>query len=1046
MNVLLNNFNTGEVSPLLDLRTDQEKHKASCRELVNFIPRTYGGIARRPGTQFLGYAKLAGKKARVVPFNFAAGTSFVIEAGDLYLRFWKDGAAVENPEVAGVPLEVASPWAEADLPALQWCQVNDVVYFAHPDHGPRKLTRLADDNWTLAEVDYGATGNWPPFRDMNTDDIGITGTVDVELTGLAWHYFLRSGSETWTPAVIRAFVESATRTASQTGGGVIPQLGVAASEASTNFGYYFTGWIIVPASQSYTFYTRARNKAAIWIDDVKVAETVTEGTEVSVTVTLTKGRHKFATALAVTTGTKLWQDASIAAPSAVCWAYDLAHPKAAVPVASFARSFRNTCTLASTVAVFESAHVGAFWMLAHDRDTPSVKLDLTATGTVSSSLRVLGAWSLTTSGKWSGTLRVERSYDAGTNWEKARVFETAKAGRNIAADGYEEREVLMRLTYAEESGYAEADSPYAVLEASDPKVYSVVKITEVTSGTAAKATMINGLYSENQTLWWSEGAWSEVRGWPGSVVMHEQRMMWAGSRSEPQRVWGSVLGDFENHRLGSRDDDALDLVLGSRQSNRILWILSFGGVLSIGTTGDEWILDGGDNGAQITPTSARARMQSRNGSCAIPAVVAQDAILFFQRNGRRVREFVYSFEKDGWVSPDVTLLAEHVGGDGFTEAAIQSQDETILWAVRSDGTLAGMTYERSQGVVAWHRHETAGAFESVAVIQGEAGMPDEVWFVVKRTINGAVVRFVERFDPDSMRWRGDSDPGTWMVDCGKTVTRAGADDSGEEIVLAGFDHLKLKTVGVVMDGVFLSPKDSIHAINLTGELSRLWSDNGDYSFDPLEDHEFLAGLEYTASMRPQRIWMDLQDGTAVGRKCRLHALTVGFAKSTGRLKLTMGLEGAANEYSIRLARMSDFISVDGIGIDPVPLFAIDGFGKWYFESGDLWILKTSTGFEIGNYATMPGPVTVWNAFWRIATNKRLADTSGTWKLVADGSDVDLEVAEVRGLSDGWTPASGREEIILDAGICDDLDILVEAEEATPFFLTSLIVKLDFYGK
>ena len=90
---LLNNFNAGELSPLVDARSDTGKYRAGCLQLKNFIPRAVGGAFSRPGTQYLGAAKYADKKCRLIDFNFSISTSFQLEFGNLYIRFWTQRSA-----------------------------------------------------------------------------------------------------------------------------------------------------------------------------------------------------------------------------------------------------------------------------------------------------------------------------------------------------------------------------------------------------------------------------------------------------------------------------------------------------------------------------------------------------------------------------------------------------------------------------------------------------------------------------------------------------------------------------------------------------------------------------------------------------------------------------------------------------------------------------------------------------------------------------------------------------------------------------------------
>src|SRR6478752_6026933 len=164
---LINSFNGGEFSPLVATRVQLEKYASGCRVLENFIPMTYGGVNRRAGTEYLGAAKLADRRCRLIGFNYSTATRFVLELGHLYLRFWKDGAPVRN---SGTMVELSSPWTEDQLREIQYCQINDIMYLTHPLTPPHKLSRKSDDDWTLEEVAW----TWPAFLDENIEETTVT--------------------------------------------------------------------------------------------------------------------------------------------------------------------------------------------------------------------------------------------------------------------------------------------------------------------------------------------------------------------------------------------------------------------------------------------------------------------------------------------------------------------------------------------------------------------------------------------------------------------------------------------------------------------------------------------------------------------------------------------------------------------------------------------------------------------------------------------------------------------------------------------------------
>ncbi|MGD9742284.1 MAG: hypothetical protein AB7J30_13035, partial [Hyphomicrobium sp.] len=164
---LLTSFNAGEWSPLLHGRPDLAKYASACRRLENMIATSQGPAVRRPGTRFVAEAKTDGE-VRLIPFQFSTEQAYVIEAGDLYFRFYMDEGRIENPP--GTPVEIATPYGAADLAALKWAQSADVLFLVHPDHPPQKLSRTSHASWTLAEIPF-VDG---PYLDENLTATTIT--------------------------------------------------------------------------------------------------------------------------------------------------------------------------------------------------------------------------------------------------------------------------------------------------------------------------------------------------------------------------------------------------------------------------------------------------------------------------------------------------------------------------------------------------------------------------------------------------------------------------------------------------------------------------------------------------------------------------------------------------------------------------------------------------------------------------------------------------------------------------------------------------------
>lgn len=182
-------FNGGELSPLLDGRVDQDKYFTGCKTLVNFIPTVQGPARRRGGTRHAGVVKDSAKRTWLADFVFSLGQSYVLEFGDLYVRFWTNRGQL----LSGLtPYEIVSPYTEADLItaegtfALRTLQSGDVMWIVHAEgkYPPYRLSRLGATNWTLLPEVFKDG----PFRDVNTNSAitmqasGITGSVTVTAT------------------------------------------------------------------------------------------------------------------------------------------------------------------------------------------------------------------------------------------------------------------------------------------------------------------------------------------------------------------------------------------------------------------------------------------------------------------------------------------------------------------------------------------------------------------------------------------------------------------------------------------------------------------------------------------------------------------------------------------------------------------------------------------------------------------------------------------------------------------------------------------------
>lgn len=282
--------------------------------------------------------------------------------------------------------------------------------------------------------------------------------------------------------------------------------------------------------------------------------------------------------------------------------------------------------------------------------------------------------------------------------------------------------------------------------------------------------------------------------YPGAVAYYEQRRWFAGTNLKPQVVWATRNGTETNltSSVPARAADGLEVRVASMQNNQIRHLLPLTDMIAL-TGGGEFRIYA-DNAPAITPTSITIKPQGYGGASNVQPMLTSGSILYVQAQGSRVRELAFGGEASnyGYKSIDASIMAPH-RFDGYliTQLAYARAPDSILWAVRDDGVLLGLTYLPEQQVFAWHAHDTDGEIESVAVVAEDN--EDVAYVVVKRTVNARTVRYVER-----LRTRFfETQENAFFVDSGLTY-------SGSPVTtLSGLWHLEGKQVDILADGAVL---------------------------------------------------------------------------------------------------------------------------------------------------------------------------------------------------------------------------------------------------
>ena len=346
------------------------------------------------------------------------------------------------------------------------------------------------------------------------------------------------------------------------------------------------------------------------------------------------------------------------------------------------------------------------------------------------------------------------------------------------------------------------------------------KIITYTSATVVKADIKDDFSGTGGTADWSLGAFSDTTGHPAAVTFFEQRLVFGSTATEPQSLFFSQSADYENFKAGTDASDAMIFAIASDHVNVIRWLAGTRSLL-IGTMGGEFIAKGGGTDSALTPSNIEIRKQSNYGCAKLNPLSIANVTVFTQRAKRKLREMVYDYDTDSFVAPDLTILAEHITETGVVDQAYQKEPDSVVWCVLTNGKMACVTYQREQKVVGWHQHEIGGTYigthesyasatyshglvESVCSIPTDAD-EDEVWVVVKRTINSSTKRFIEKLKP--IDW-GTNINDMFFVDSGLTFT-ASTKSFTNSNVNASTDRITISSHGMsTTQAVQIEPLDT----------------------------------------------------------------------------------------------------------------------------------------------------------------------------------------------------------------------------------------------
>lgn len=275
-----------------------------------------------------------------------------------------------------------------------------------------------------------------------------------------------------------------------------------------------------------------------------------------------------------------------------------------------------------------------------------------------------------------------------------------------------------------------------------------VKITSIVSATSVKGEVLVKLNANVQAIaksWTlNSRAFTAATGYPRTVVFFKQRLVFANTKTSPNQMWFSAIGNDGDFLEATEDSDAFSIASSSAQSDNILHLAQRGGVVAL-TGGSEFLIN---STGPLTPASAQIDQHTSYGvqKDVRPCMVGNE-MLFVQRGGERLRALSYRYEVDGLTSPELSAIAPHIPQDhqGVKEITYQQTPNSLVWMVLGDGKVGSITLNRDQEMNAWALHDFGASVLSMCSLPTGTGA-DQCFMLTDR--NGGL--FLEELNESAL--------------------------------------------------------------------------------------------------------------------------------------------------------------------------------------------------------------------------------------------------------------------------------------------------------
>jgi hypothetical protein len=860
-------FHSGEWAPWVYARVDLAKYHAGAALLRNFFVDYRGGASNRAGTEYVLQALKSDHPVRLIPFTASFTTSYVLEFGDFYVRFYSDGSAVLEDPTTITGATQANPCALHIVAhgylVGDWVFIEDVG-------GMTQLNGRYFIVGTVPDVDHIT------LTDLNGVDIDSTAYGAYTAGGTARRVYTISSPYAAADLALLKFAQNVNTLTICHPSYAPAVLTLVSATNWTLVSITFGPTIAAPVISAVTTTLAGGNVFYSY----EVTSVDINGQE---SAPSTAGVLSSKQDITTTAGSNVvsWPAVSGAQYYNVyesVRAYSNAVPSGAQHGFlgfTYGVSFVDTNIVAdfsSTPPIvrnpFQGAGVDSITITINGRyvAVPSVTIDAAPGGGFTATAQaVLGVQTITAINAAGAGYTVG---DALT-FAGAAVLIVATVNGGGGVTGFQ--------SLGATGSYRGAVTGTGNVTPANPNAATGgtgagCTVSFTWGVTSAPITQPGAGYLVTPAVAFSAGVVTATgdavlgtasAGNPSVPAFFQQRLTLMGPSGSPQQFNMSQPGSYYNFNVSNpvQSDDAIQGTLISSVLNSIKSAVAMPGGLVVLGDRQAWQISGGGQSAPITPVDATATPQAFAGANDMPPILCNYDLLYVQAKGSSVRDLSYNFYTNIYTGTDISILSSHLFfGFEVLEWAYAEEPFKLIWVIRDDGTLLSLTFLKEQEVIGWAHHDTNGSFKSICTVteQTTRGAVDAIYVVVEREVNGNTVQYIERMADRFVL--SNTVPGNecWFVD-------SGIEYSGAPVAsFTGAEHLAGMEVTGLADGVVITPftMPTSGFFTLSAPISNM-----------------VLGLAYTAQL--QTLILDLGEPSVIGKLKKIVAVTIRAAYTLG---------------------------------------------------------------------------------------------------------------------------------------------------------------------